>query len=165
MSGATTVTIPAGNYDVYSFADLVNATLGAGKLVYSDTILGYTFTSSLVISAGTTCQSLLGFTSGVTGTFTQSAQPVDFRGVQSIIVRTNLSLYNCPISNILATIPVTVGYGEMVNFSDGLGTIPTFICSHQPQVFQVQLVDQDGTELSNFADFPWYLTLDIVEQN
>jgi len=158
------VTIPAGNYDVYSFADLLNATLGAGKLVYDDTILGYTFTGSLVISSGTTCQSLLGFTSGTTGTFSSSSQPVDFRGVQSITVRTNLSIYNCPISDVLAVIPVTVGYGDVINYTDGLGTISTYICSHQPQIFQVQLVDQDGTELPNFADFPWYLTLDIVEE-
>jgi len=164
VSGATTVTIPAGNYDVYSFADLVNATLGTGKLVYDDSILGYTFTGSLVISAGTTCQSLLGFTSGTTGTFASSSQPVDFRGVQSITVRTNLSIYNCPISNILAIIPVNVGYGDIINYSDQIGSIPTFLCSHQPQIFQVQLVDQDGAELVNYADFPWYLTLELMEE-
>lgn len=164
MSGATTVTIPAGNYDVYSFADLVNATLGAGKLVYTDSILGYTFTGSLVISAGTTCQSLLGFTSGTIGTFSKSSQPVDFRGVQSITIRTNLSIYNCPVSTILATVPVTVAYGDILNYADGLGTIPTYLCTHQPQIFQIQLVDQDGTELTNYADFPWYLTLELMEE-
>jgi hypothetical protein len=158
------VTIPAGNYDVYSFADLVNATLGTGKLVYNDTILGYTFTGNLVISANTNCQSLLGFRSGVTGTFSQSSQPVDFRGVQAIYIKTNISYYNCPISDTLAVIPVNVGYGDILNYADGLGTIPTFVCSHQPQIFQVQLVDEKGDELPNITDFPWYLTLELIEE-
>ncbi len=72
-------------------------------------------------------------------------------------------MYNSPISDILAIVPVTVAYGDIINYADGVGTVPTFICSYQPQLLQIQITDQDGNEPTNFTDFPWYATLELIE--
>lgn len=164
MTGATTITIPVGNWDAESFANYINLTLAIpNKLVYDSARLKYIFTPALVVSAGTTCQDLLGITSGSTGTFSESNQPVNFSGPTQINLETNLSLFNVPISNRLISIPVDVNYGEYLRYIDQSSS-PVLVLDHVVHVLTIKLTDQNGDELDTYDDIPWFVDLEVILQ-
>lgn len=164
INGASSISIPAGNWDAESFANYINQQLGQPtRLVYDSARLKYIFNPSIVVQGATTCQGLLGLESGQTGTFSESTQPVNFSGPTHINVDSNLSLFNVPISGRLASIPIDKSYGECIQYVDQSGIIPTQILDHQVSLLTMKLTDQDGEELDTYNDIPWFVTLELTD--
>ena len=161
ITGLGTFPIPAGNWDADSFSAYMNS-VGVTN-VFDYATFRYTFSPSVTILSGTTCQRLLGLPEGWTGEVTTSTQPVNFVSVSVVNVDTTLSLYNAPISGRLASIPINANYGDQVQYFDSSGSLPVLMMNHQLSTLEITLTDQDGQEITCFEEIPWTLTIELQE--
>jgi len=82
-------------------------------------------------------------------------------GVTRIHVETNLPLYTLPQSGRLASVPVTVSYGDFLAFTDYDGNHATLCTTHDINNIEIRLTDQDGTDLSGYDELPWGVTIEL----
>lgn len=107
----------------------------------------------------------LGLPDGQSGTYTQSAFPPNLGGPTQIQVWTNLSVINVPTSRLLATIPVTVGYGELITYIDTSSMLPILLADFQIDHLTIELTDGNGNPLVCFDQLPWSMCLELRSEN
>lgn len=164
------VTIPEGNWDAYGLAEYINEQIVGLDLTieYDAGRLGFLFDPGMHIYDTTDCQDLLGFPDGYITGNTESVEvssiPVRMSGPSRIHVISNLSLYTIPNSGRLATVPVTVEYGELLNYFDESGTQPSLCMDQHLNRIELELTDENGDPLPMNEEIPWgcVLSLDPV---
>lgn len=161
-TGTKTVTIPAGNYDPCQIARYINDQLypDVQTVCWDSQMYIFRFCPSINITADSTAAPLLGFRAGVDYTgATESVLPAQLWGPQRIVVKTNLQLFNIPISGVLAHIPVKEKYGQMVQWTN-FGATTQHLCMDQHlQNIEVELTDEDGNPLDGYDEIPWDMTI------
>lgn len=172
LSKDITITIPVGNWDAYGLAQFINETCFAADIPitieYDGGRLGYIFSQGVFLVSPTNCQDLLGFPDGFESiipddSVESSMIPVRMPGPSRIHVQSNLSLYTFPASGRLATVPITVNYGEMLSYFDESGTEPSLCMDHQLNRIEIHLVDQNNEELREcYESIPWGLVLSLT---
>jgi hypothetical protein len=153
------VTIPAGNYSPEQIARYLNHELypEVETICYDSQSLHFHFCPGInIVGDGTTAAELLGFKSGVDYTnATESVLPVQLSGPRRIVVDTNLSLYNIPISGRLAVFPVIQTYGQMIHYDNFSSTYNHLCVDNTFQHLRITLKDEKGEPLPGVEEQPW----------
>lgn len=163
-----TITIPSGDWNAQSLASYLTEQLEAANVPvvveYDSGILGFHFTPAVYILAPTDCQDLLGFPDDFMSLIADhhSTIPVRMSGPSRLHINSNLSLFTYPPSGRLATIPVSVNYGELLNYFDESGTQPSLCMDHNIQRIELHITDQDNNELEAYDEIPWGVILSIT---
>lgn len=131
---------------------------------------------TFTIKSGSTCLSLLGFTSGEdhtsnfdvgnTNYFLWSQFPVDLLPTKCVYVSVpNLSINNIngntgQRNTIIASIPITAPSDDIVVYTNDTGTA-SFTQEDTISEFHIRLLDQDQTTPMDFQNTDWLMTLEV----
>jgi hypothetical protein len=162
-----TISIPAGNWTAHDIAEQINYQFnkcGPGIACFDTKTLLFYFENSIEVLDGSSGLSHLGLPDKA-GTYTKSLFPPNLGGPTQIQVWTNLSVVNLPISRLLATIPVTVGYGELVTYLDTSSMLPILLADYQIDHLTIELTNQNGEPIVCFDELPWSLCLELRAEN
>ena len=160
--------IPAGQWDATSLASFLSTTIANDiEVTFEASRLHFVFEGTITVLSTSTCLALLGFTiqdhSSVNGVL-ESDKLCDLSTPVSIDVSVNLLLDNLDTvnrsvgSNLLAQVPVTGGYGDVVSyfnttavFSETSETLISYM-----KVSLAESVDGSALDLQNT---PWSAVL------
>lgn len=87
--------------------------------------------------------------------------PIDILGPTDLHINTSLSLYTIPPSGRLCKVPVTVGYGETLNYFDESGSQPSLCSEQHIQRLQIHIQDNNNEELDGYEEFNWGVVLSM----
>lgn len=152
------MTFPAGNYAPPQIARYLNDQLypEVETVCWDASMLVFRFCPGINVLPDSTAASLLGFKSGTAYTnATESALPANVLGPQQIIVETNLSLFNIPISGRLCVVPIQVPYGQVIHYNNWASTCYHLCMQHYIDNIQITLTDESGEELAGYDEIPW----------
>jgi len=91
----------------------------------------------------------------------KSQMPIRLSGPTCIHVNTNLPLFNIPTSGRLATIGVSVNYGELLLYFDESNSQPVLLTSQFLDYIRIQLTDENNEELECYDHLPWQCVISI----
>lgn len=157
------VDIPPGNWTAHEIAEQINYQInkcGPDIACFDPKTLLFYFDNFIEILDGSSGLSHLGLPDKA-GTYTKSLFPPDLGGPTQIQVWSNLSVVNLPISRLLATIPVTVGYGELITYLDTSSMLPILLADYQIDHLTIELTDQNGTPILCYDEVPWSMCLEL----
>lgn len=176
-TGSTTLTIPAQNWNAYSFAAFLTESFKTTPSSLGETVATYDFSTNrysfspaipLVFSmteSPTDAWKELGVKPSIYNNLTGSNTEVDFSGVTHIQVMSSWSAANLPITGKLATIPNDVYFTEELQFYEASGD-PFLVVNQDITSITIELTDQNGTPLhewlpedENYTYPQWNLTI------
>lgn len=173
------ITIPRGNWDAVGLSEFINEQFKAqpydNEITFHSSLLSFSFKNPIDIAPPTSLQTLriLGIpqpsstSSWIITNHSQSQIPIKLSGPSCIHVNIDQPLYNIPSSGRLATIGVSVCYGDLLLYFDESGTQPPLLTSQYLSNISIQLTDENNEELECYDDIPWQcvLCIDPVEQS
>lgn len=152
---------------------LTSAFNNVHKVDYDKSIIGFVFTPPIYILPNTTCFKQLGIVPGYTGPLGNSQLPINLSGLTAIQVETTFSFNNTPSTGILAIIPASVKYGDIIKYSNESTDFASMCVDFEITNVSIRLLDQDGDPLvENIPDetldpyyfAPWDINL-YIETN
>lgn len=161
-TGTKTVTIPSGNYDPCQIARYLNDQLypDVQTVCWDAQMNIFRFCPSINIMPDSTAASILGFRPEVEYTgVTESVLPAQLSGPRRIVVKTNLQLFNIPISGVLAHIPIRETYGQMIHFDNFSATTQHLCMDQHLQHIVIELTDEYDNPLEGYDEIPWDMTI------
>jgi hypothetical protein len=162
-----TISIPPGNWNVHDIAEQINYQsnkCGPAIGCFDPKTLLFYFDPPLTVLDGSSGLSHIGLPDRA-GTYAKSLFPPDLGGTTQIQVWTNLSVVNLPISRLLATVPVTVPYGELITYLDTSSMLPILLADYQIDHLTIELTDQHGNPIVCYDEVPWSMCLELKTEN
>lgn len=161
-----TIDILPGNWTAHDIASQLSFNLAkcSSPVCFDPKTLLFYFDPALTVLNGSSGLSHLGLPDGP-GTYTKSSFPPNLGGPTQIQVWTNLSVVNLPTSRLLATIPVTVGFGELICYLDTSSMLPILLADFQIDHLTIELTDQNGEPIVCYDELPWSLCLELRAEN
>jgi hypothetical protein len=176
----TTVTVNRGNWDAYSLANYLTDQMSGDsiKVYYDSGLLKFVFDTSIYIHyINDEMAKLLGFPEGFKSSdysdmaVDRSIGVIDMCPLKCVNVRTNMSVYNLPVSSILNQFPVDGNYGDHLIIENPITNTVPLVMDHLIKAIEVELLDESNSSLDNFLESSevdyeipeWSLTLEIQE--
>lgn len=167
----TSFEIPAGNWNACSLANYMNTLFEAETMMvrmsYDSGRLGFHFTIPIDIVEPTNCLELFGYPTtpvALVLNTTMSQQPVRMSGPTRLHVNSSLPLYTIPPSGRLGTVPVDVGYGEMLSYFDESDADPVLCSEQHLRTIRIHLTDENNEELTAYENISWGVVLALTPE-
>ena len=131
------------------------------NIYYDPYQLRFTFCPAMAISPLSTAQKYLGFPELDTPQLVSVSQfpPVLLKGIQNIHIYSNFTMNNIPVSDYLCSIPVTVPYGEYINFTNYDNSQSSLCLDPDVSYVRLTLRDEDGNQLDYPEELHWEVVL------